>query len=294
MRSKHDEKTGGGNLDGKHRQFLNMPERRNSRKEKDWWAPLWKGLMMDRNATHFQNIGIAFWLYAYLIVNANRSSGVVMRRAKTISTDMGLPRSTIFRWMKTLRDAGYIETQSSGHSLAIKIRKWRTIGEVSKLRQEDVSQVRQEQKEVSELGHQKNQSWDTRSPKSGTSETLCDTPKPAWLSEKLAAWSVPKKNILKKNNIKKRIDKIDFKDLDPKTFNTREELLAYDLAKAFKDFPGYPLYLTLARQHPESLLRETAGRVLEVPADEIRTSRGALFNFLIHQNENQSTNGPGR
>jgi hypothetical protein len=87
---------------------------------------------------------------------------------------------------------------------------------------------------------------------------------------------------------------IDFKDFDLSDFKTREELLAYDLAKALEDFPGFPLYLTLARKYPESILRETLGRVKEIPEDKIKTSRGALFNFLIHQNANQSENGSGR
>lgn len=274
MRSNHDT-GGGGNLDDKRRQFLNMPEKRSSRQDKDWWAPIWRGLVMDQDAAHFQKMGNALWLFLYFLLNANRSTGILVRKVKTISADTGIHRRRIFEWLTILRDEEYITTRSSGRCLEIAIHKWKPLGDVS------------------ESAHEKCGIPHTRSAENRTSKTPSDTPKPAWLREKMAAWSVPKKNILKKNNLKKRIDRIDFKHFDPVAFNTREELLAYDLAKALDDFPGFPLYLTLARKHSESYLREALGRVREIPGDKIKTSRGALFNFLIHQNENQPANGAG-
>ena len=93
----------------------------------------------------------------------------------------------------------------------------------------------------------------------------------------------PNENTIKENILKSDIDsgKIDFKHLSSSSCKTREELLAYDLAEALHDLRGFPLYLSYARKYPESLLRETVGRVKEVPASKIKTSRGALFNFLI-------------
>jgi len=236
-------------------------------KKKEWWAPVWNGLVMDADAVHFQTMGNAVWLFLYFLVNANRSTGVLMRRTRTISFDMGLPRSTTFRWLKILREGGYIETLTSGHSLTIQIRKWRPVGEVPKLRLE------------------KSQFRDSRSAKNGTSEMPQKVAIMAPVKEELSKSPVPNDNTIKENILKSDIDsiKIDFKNLKPSAFKTREELLAYDLAQALHDLAGFPLYLSYARKYPESLLRETVGRVREVPTSKIKTSRGALFNFLIQQ-----------
>jgi len=64
---------------------------------------------------------------------------------------------------------------------------------------------------------------------------------------------------------------------------TREEYLAQELAERLADFQGLPLYLKVARWYTESSIRQILGRVMEVPDERIRTSRGALFNWLIHR-----------
>jgi len=64
---------------------------------------------------------------------------------------------------------------------------------------------------------------------------------------------------------------------------TREEYLAQELAERLADPHGLPLYLKVARRYTESSIRHILGRVLEVPDERIRTSRGALFNWLIHR-----------
>ncbi len=65
--------------------------------------------------------------------------------------------------------------------------------------------------------------------------------------------------------------------------HTREEYLAQELAERLRDPEGLPLYLKVAKQYSESSIRQILGRVLEVPDERIRTSRGALFNWLIHR-----------
>lgn len=62
---------------------------------------------------------------------------------------------------------------------------------------------------------------------------------------------------------------------------TRAEYLAKELAERLGDPEGLPFYRKVATQYPESVLREMLHRVLAVPAPHIRTSRGALFNWLI-------------
>jgi len=65
------------------------------------------------------------------------------------------------------------------------------------------------------------------------------------------------------------------------TPRTRQELLALDLAEALNDTKSLSVYLSYARRYPESILRRVLGDVMEIPADEIKKSRAALFSYLI-------------
>ena len=72
--------------------------------------------------------------------------------------------------------------------------------------------------------------------------------------------------------------------------STREELLALDLADALNDHKGLSLYISYARRFPESLLRQTLGEVSEIPTEQIRKSRAALFNYLISKHDKTNKN----
>jgi len=74
-----------------------------------------------------------------------------------------------------------------------------------------------------------------------------------------------------------------FMDLDAFKPKTREELLALDLADALNDTKSLSIYLSYARRYPESLLRRALGEVKEVPLEQIKKSRAALFNYIIHK-----------
>ncbi len=65
--------------------------------------------------------------------------------------------------------------------------------------------------------------------------------------------------------------------------HTREEYLAQELMERLGDPQGQPLYLKVARRYTEFSIRQILGQVMEVPDARIRTSRGALFNWLIHR-----------
>ncbi len=95
----------------------------------------------------------------------------------------------------------------------------------------------------------------------------------------------------RKNN-EARIDKsikdllnIDIDGNDSKSWRpkNREELLAWDLATAFKDRKGLPFYISCTRKYPESFLRRALAEVMAVPEDKIKKSRGALFNHLVQR-----------
>ncbi len=93
----------------------------------NWWGHIWKGLLAEHTAKHYKAMGRAVWLYLYLIVHANRTTGILFRKTITIAVDMGIPIRTIQHWLNLLRKHNYVLTQSTGRSLIITITKWRPI-----------------------------------------------------------------------------------------------------------------------------------------------------------------------
>jgi DNA-binding transcriptional MocR family regulator len=71
----------------------------------------------------------------------------------------------------------------------------------------------------------------------------------------------------------------------PKYFKpeTREEILAFDLATALNEPDELPFYLSFAQTYPESFLRETLSRVNQTPRHRIKKSRAALFTYLVRR-----------
>ncbi len=63
--------------------------------------------------------------------------------------------------------------------------------------------------------------------------------------------------------------------------DTREKKLALELADALGDRTGFGYYLTIAQRYRESHVRKVLEHVLSIPPHRIRTTRGALFNWLI-------------
>jgi len=62
---------------------------------------------------------------------------------------------------------------------------------------------------------------------------------------------------------------------------SREELLAFDISKALNDSKNFTLYLSYAKKYQEPLLRKILGDVKETPPEKIKSSRSALFNYLL-------------
>lgn len=98
-----------------------------SDKQNRRWAPIWMGLVTDPDAKHYRRMRNALWLFLYLVINANRKSGFLMRKVRTISSDMGITRDTILRWLSILRKHGYISTRNTGRCLLIQVKNWKTL-----------------------------------------------------------------------------------------------------------------------------------------------------------------------
>ncbi len=69
-----------------------------------------------------------------------------------------------------------------------------------------------------------------------------------------------------------------FKEFRPQT---KEELLALDTASALNDFKSLPLYLKYAQMLPEPLIRQKLSWIKQIPEENIKRSRAALFNWVI-------------
>lgn len=95
---------------------------------KTWWAPLWRGLVVDPEAKHYRRMKNAVWLFLHLVLHAERRSGRLKRKCKTIANETGVSEKTIQRWLKTLKDGGYIETKNTGRCLEIGINLWKNTG----------------------------------------------------------------------------------------------------------------------------------------------------------------------
>lgn len=59
------------------------------------------------------------------------------------------------------------------------------------------------------------------------------------------------------------------------------EYLAKLLAERLNDPSSVPFYLSLARQYPAGHLFNVLGQVMEIPDEQIRKSRGALFTWMV-------------
>jgi len=68
---------------------------------------------------------------------------------------------------------------------------------------------------------------------------------------------------------------------------TKEERLAREIADALSDTEALPIYTGFAYKYKEEFLRKILQRVLSIPQDQIRKTRGALFTYLIKQHGNQ-------
>lgn len=92
---------------------------------REWWAPFRSGFFLD--AKHRTRMGNAVWLYGYCHMYADRQTGKLNRKVKTIANEIDVPVRTVESWFQILRRGGYVKTQRLYQSLAIQILKWRPL-----------------------------------------------------------------------------------------------------------------------------------------------------------------------
>jgi biotin operon repressor len=87
---------------------------------------------------------------------------------------------------------------------------------------------------------------------------------------------------------KKSLNLSGFKNTNESMLQTREDVLASDLAQGLQDSAHLPRYANLARKFPESLLRRVLSEAKEWPDNKIKKSRSALFNYLLKEYADKS------
>jgi DNA-binding transcriptional ArsR family regulator len=67
----------------------------------------------------------AVWLFLYLLLHAERRSGLVRVRIATVAERMGAPQRTVQRWLRRLLAHGYVDLREEGKVLGVVISRWR-------------------------------------------------------------------------------------------------------------------------------------------------------------------------
>jgi hypothetical protein len=244
--------------------------------QKQWWAPVWKGLVMDTEAKHCQRMKNAVWLYLYFLLNANRKTGILMRKIDTVTRDMGVTRDTVQRWLKVLRGAGYVQTVNTGRSLIIQVTRWKALAGTGK------TQL---------------QAPGLFNFSGGKYPTSRRTPFQAILPRKEAFAMTANETKMKKNKINDRRNGFGHRSAEREFAHVgaslQQELLAQELAKELNDAAGINLYRSYCTKYPEWLLRKMLAEVEVLPPERITKSRGALFTYLVQAYANGANENPG-
>jgi hypothetical protein len=252
-----------------------LPTVDHERTEKQWWAPVWKGLVVDSGAKHYRAMKNALWLYLYLLLHANRKTGVLMRKLATVSRDMGVTRDTALRWLNALRRGGYVETVNTGRSLTIRITRWKGVG-----------RTRPQEPEPSASSRGKYPTpWPTPLPRI--------PPRTGAIPGFDAAGNETKKQRNKMNDPRGVAGTPGGRGFTGIGAGLRQELLAQELARGLDDAAGINLYRSYSARYPEWLLRKALAEVEALPAEQIRKGRGALFNYLVQHHAKRITDNPG-
>jgi hypothetical protein len=94
---------------------------------KNWWAPIWCGLVADPSGKHVRALGVSGWMLVYVILHARRETGVLRQRRAVIARRMGLPLRTVQRWLNHLARCGYVAVANQGDVAEIRVARWKSL-----------------------------------------------------------------------------------------------------------------------------------------------------------------------
>ena len=69
--------------------------------------------------------------------------------------------------------------------------------------------------------------------------------------------------------------------------NSKDEKFAQELADTLSDQDSIPFYRDMVKKYSETFLRTKLQKVMSIPQEQIRKTRGALFTYLINQHEHK-------
>ena len=70
----------------------------------------------------------------------------------------------------------------------------------------------------------------------------------------------------------------------------KQQKLALEIVNALQDMDSLQSYMMLTQRYQEAFLRKVLTKVLSIPEEKIKKSRGALFTFLVNQHAQNITN----
>lgn len=245
---------------------------------KTWWAPVWRGLVVDPAGKHVRFLGKSLALLVYLILHADRQTGVVRQRQATIARGMGFRPRTIRGWMRRLREGGYVALTGTGRATVMRIAKWRSL---QALRQERADQTgRNMPLRAAQIGHSPNVGTPKAEHPSGEIEGTADPNKSLYTRDLIQQHGAGQKKTITNGRTNGR------------GAQSQEELLARDLARGLGDEAHYSRYLGYTRRFPERVLRRLLSEARAVPEQAITRSRPGLFAYLltryVHQHSTDS------
>lgn len=234
---------------------------------------------MDPEAKHYRTMKNALWLYLYLLLGANRKTGLLMRKIDTICTDMGVTRDTALRWLKRLRRAGYIETVNTGRSLTIQVMRWKALPGAGK------NQL---------LKSDRSRFSGGKSPPYLQPGIPVIPPRSSAVSGLAAAGNDTKIQTNVINDLRKDLRRTSADRGFVRIGATfQHETLAQELTRRLEDPAGINLYRSYAARYPEWLLRKALAEAEGKPPEQITKGRGALFNYLVQHYAKGVTDNPG-
>lgn len=62
---------------------------------------------------------------------------------------------------------------------------------------------------------------------------------------------------------------------------SKEYKLAYEIADALNDMDSLEIHISFAESFNEGVLRKIFNRVMSIPEDKIKRTRGALYTYLV-------------
>lgn len=232
------------------------PRRSEGNIARDWWAPVWKGLVLDTEGKHYRRMGSAIWLFVYLVLFANPQTGSLRRKSSTVSRHTGIKVRTVRSWLRVLKQKSYIRTSYGGRSLLISIQKWKT------------------------YPHWHGCDTQTDRIVSGRVTQSCH-PEESKKGQISAQFGQNSQAAEKANDI--TLKKYIFNDnvMDFKILQDDKDGLAREICQALNDEKNIQLYRSYVKKYPPRIIKRAFDEAIALPSRNIKKTRGALFTYLV-------------